>query len=238
MNLERLKKLNVRIEFKKEKEIKQLLSFLLIMVVLKFVLYEGRDYIWNIPLYKLTGKIFPFIGAIPAVVFFKLRKRKFKDLFEENILKQILIGVLIGIVCSSIVLYVLIVVRHDHVAAYAINGVWPWIRTFLNYLLIVALVEEFAYRVEVQERVENICGRAGFIAPLISAIIFGLMHFVTGTFRQVVLSFFFGCVLGYAKKYIKKCTFVSVLFAHAVYDMIIVAVPTINYYIKLKAAMG
>jgi len=238
MNLDSLKKLNVRIEFKKEKEIKQLLCFLLIMAVLKFVLYEGRDYIWNIPLYILTGKIFPYIGVIPAVVFFKLRKRKFKDLFEENVLKQILIGVVIGFICSSIVLYILMVVRHDRVAAYNIKGVWPWIHTFLNYLLRVSLVEEFAYRVEVQERTEDICGKARFVAPLISAIIFGLMHFVTGTFRQVVLSFFLGCVLGYAKLYIKKCTFVSVLFAHAVYDMMIVAVPTIKYFIELKTSMG
>lgn len=231
MNSEESKKYNFRIEIKNEKEIKQFIVLLLLTAVLSFSLFEWRDLTENMLLYKVSATLFPVLVAVPSVVFFCIRKAKIIDLFKGDIKKQIFIGLGIAVMQATIVLFVLLAVRREELSIVYVMNFSGFIYVLVHFLLTIGVTEEFIYRVELQERLEFIFGKYKIAAPLVAAVLFGFVHIISGTWMQVVLSIVFGCVLGYAKMFIKSCTFLSVVIAHGVYDLLLYFVPTIivNY---------
>ena len=99
--------------------------------------------------------------------------------------------------------------------------------TFFDYLwlifyyIIVAVTEEYIFRIFFLGEMSIILGRMSAFAPLISAILFGLIHIPQGDLNRAIMTFAYGIVLGYAKQYWKQCTFLSLIMAHGLYDMIV-----------------
>jgi membrane protease YdiL (CAAX protease family) len=59
---------------------------------------------------------------------------------------------------------------------------------------------------------------------IITSFIFGLWHFINGSFIQVLFTFGIGLVFGFSKYLIKNCTYLSVTVGHGLYDFLNVIV--------------
>ena len=71
-----LKKYDIKIEIKNEKEIMRFLGLVFFTALLSYILFDGRDYIWNMTIWRLTGYVFPWLAIIPAFIVFKKRGDK------------------------------------------------------------------------------------------------------------------------------------------------------------------
>lgn len=169
-----------------------------------------------------------FCMAIPAIIIFKKNGRKFKSLFEGNVIKQIIIGILIGIVLLGIsaikngdiqwTIHTSLFSRYD----------WYKVYVSVYYLLIVGFAEEFTYRVVIQDYLIELLGKIKWLAPLLTAAIFSFGHiFVGGHFSQLMVAFVWGLIWGYLKFFNKNITYVSLSVSHGLYDYGLMFVPFI-----------
>lgn len=101
-------------------------------------------------------------------------------------------------------------------------GIWDILWCFLYYAVIVAVTEEYVFRIFFQGELTRILGRAGWLAPLICAVLFALAHIPQGYKENVYIAFGAGLILGYARYFIKGYSFVSLVLAHGMYDFLIV----------------
>ncbi|MDD6328011.1 MAG: CPBP family intramembrane metalloprotease [Lachnospiraceae bacterium] len=93
---------------------------------------------------------------------------------------------------------------------------------FFQYACVVAVTEEFMFRVLIQNELVDIFGRFRWLVPVITAAYFGYIHTVQGNVAQAWSAFVFGLILGYAKLYIKNCTYLTLVIVHGLYDYLIV----------------
>ena len=105
---------------------------------------------------------------------------------------------------------------------YIIRDSSSFLWLFLFYMFVVAINEEFCYRVYIQGELKALLGKVAWLAPAITAVCYGYMHIVQGGVEQVKFTIMVGLVLGYARYFIKDCTFISVVIAHGIYDFIAV----------------
>ena len=211
-----VKKLNKRIEIKNESSIKMLIVLALYRHVIVYI-YDVLEYIptafWtrvvNVVLHMLIVSI-PFI--------YYIKKGLNKEHIDLKNWKQYVWGIILVIplyCCKAIVFGVEIFENK-----YVIGGKdYVWL--FVYYMFVVAITEEFFYREYMQGELEVILGKARILAPAIAAACFGWVHIVN-CFKEIVyMTFLIGLVLGYAKMYIKNCTFISVIIAHGLYDLLV-----------------
>jgi membrane protease YdiL (CAAX protease family) len=62
-----------------------------------------------------------------------------------------------------------------------------------------------------------------FLAPLISAVIFGFSHIVNIDLKNALFNVAMGLVWGYVRYYNKKATFTAMFMAHGVSDILTIA---------------
>ncbi len=217
-----LDKLNKKIEIKNEKNIKILILTLILHHVMLY-LFDITDRFrfkepWPWP-HNISLLLMTIVVAAPVVfVYFKFSLNKEKVNIKNW--KQYIIGILLYIpvwLVAQINYGRAIPADFSDYARYEGDMLW----TFFYYFFCVALYEEFMFRVYVQGELQIIMGKAKFLAPLITGILFGYAHIVNGDMEQVLLTTAIGIVLGYAKYFIKDCTFISVVIAHGLYDYIL-----------------
>jgi len=85
-------------------------------------------------------------------------------------------------------------------------------------ILFVGVGEEIVFRGYIQNQFTIWLKKCKWLAPLIAALFFGFWHIINGNIFQVLFASLIGCVLGYAKYFIKDCTLLSVIIAHGLYD--------------------
>lgn len=88
----------------------------------------------------------------------------------------------------------------------------------LFYIGFVGPVEELIFRGYIQEQFVEILPRHKWLAPIIASAVFGLWHWINGSFVQVLFTFAIGLVFGLAKHFLKNCTLISVALGHGLYD--------------------
>lgn len=225
-----IKDFDIQINLKHEKEIKHFLGLLISTWILSYLLFNGLDYIWNIPVYKACKIVFPYLVAIPAFISFKSQGGKIRELFGGNIFLQIFIGIIIGIAMAVAVFVLSVVVDSIPVSKAYFVDAERFIYSIVYYFMVVGVAEEFIFRVCIQGYLEKHLGNLDWIAPLISAMLFSVWHFIAATPLVVAIAFVWGLIWGYAKKYMKNCTFIAVVIAHGMYDF---AVPWIPYFIHI-----
>lgn len=99
---------------------------------------------------------------------------------------------------------------------------WEIMWFFFYYAVVVAVTEEFVFRIYFQGELTLILGRAGWLAPFISAVLFSLAHVPQGYIENVYIAFGGGLILGYARYFIKGYSFISLILAHGLYDFLLV----------------
>lgn len=100
--------------------------------------------------------------------------------------------------------------------------IWELLWFFFYYIAIVAVTEEYVFRIFLQGELTRILGKAGWLAPLICAVLFALAHIPQGYKESVYIAFGAGLILGYARYFIKDYSFISLVMAHGLYDFLLV----------------
>ncbi|MGN0436787.1 MAG: CPBP family intramembrane glutamic endopeptidase [Wujia sp.] len=209
-----------KIEIKNEREVKLFVLEVLCIscLTLVFDLTVRFDSWWG---YRLSFvAVYWVLGLTAFFFYFKLFKGK-----RENVsvtIRSIIVGVLL-VVPSYLGKLLVIDIPRGHILpeGYALTDVKNTVWYIFFYIFIVGITEEFIFRVCAQNQLERLLGKANFLSPLFSAVLFGAWHLIFGWPEQAIITFVVGLVLGYAKKYIKACNYISVVTAHGLYDILV-----------------
>ena len=90
----------------------------------------------------------------------------------------------------------------------------------LFYMLIIGPVEEFVFRVYLQDTLIGFFGKHQWMGVVIAAMLFGVWHIINGSMIQVLFTFGIGLVFGFAKFKIKDCDYFGVALGHGMYDFL------------------
>lgn len=90
----------------------------------------------------------------------------------------------------------------------------------LFYLLIIGPVEEFVFRVYLQDAFVSFFEKNRWLGVVIASFLFGLWHIINGSLIQVPFTFGIGLVLGFAKYKIRNCGYIGVALGHGLYDFL------------------
>ena len=157
------------------------------------------------------------IGAV-AVIAMKMTGIK-PDLDLKNI-KQYGIGIAIAL---SLSLTIAVIPAICGVSLVGLHQKFSWfgiIYNFLNCFLIIGPVEELVFRVYIQETLVSFFENRKYIGVVLSALVFGLWHFINGSIIQVLFTFGIGLVFGTCKHLIKNCKYPGLALGHGLYDFL------------------
>ncbi len=91
---------------------------------------------------------------------------------------------------------------------------------FLFYLLVIGPVEEFVFRIYLQDALVSFFEKSKWLGVVIASFLFGLWHIINGNIIQVLFTFGIGLVFGFSKYKIKECGYAGVAFGHGLYDFL------------------
>ena len=175
------------------------------------------DYVWL----RLAAFIaVNYLNGFIAYAAMKGMKRKAEiDLTNK---RQYLAGCCIGLALALLIAVI------PALCGYSLIGMhrdWSWVEVLFQLLfcmLVVGPVEEFIFRVYLQELFVSCLPRNKWIGGVLAALLFGLLHLINGNLIQVLFAFGIGLIFGFSKYKLKNCGFVGVAVAHGLYDFLIV----------------
>jgi len=94
------------------------------------------------------------------------------------------------------------------------------VHDFLFYMLIIGPVEEFIFRVYLQDAFMIFFPGCRWLGVVVSAMLFGLWHIINGSVMQALFTFGIGLVFGFARYKITDCGYPGVAFGHGLYDFL------------------
>ena len=134
--------------------------------------------------------------------------------------RQYLIGATIALSLSVIIAVIPALCGLSLVGEHTDFSWFNIVYDFLFYLLIIGPVEEFVFRIYLQDTFVSFFEKNKWLGVVIAAFLFGLWHIINGNIIQVLFTFGIGLVFGFAKYKIKDCGYVSVAFGHGLYDFL------------------
>ena len=134
--------------------------------------------------------------------------------------RQYLIGAIIALALSVIIAVIPALCGFSLVGKHTNFSWFVLIYNFLFYMLIIGPVEEFVFRVYLQDTFVSFFEKHKWLGVVVAAFLFGLWHIINGNIVQVLFAFGIGLVFGFAKYKIKDCGYVSVAFGHGLYDFL------------------
>lgn len=153
-----------------------------------------------------------------AIAGMKLSGMDIKPSFRFKGAKQYIWGVASGF----LVLFVITVVPSffgiSIIGGHHTFPIETYIYQFFHYFVFVGPVEEFLFRVYVQETLTEVLPRFKWISVIVAAGLFGLWHIISGSWNQVRFAASLGLFWGLCKYFSKNCTFISTSISHAMYD--------------------
>lgn len=164
-----------------------------------------------------------FMGIV-ALVAAKVTKMDLKINWKNY--EQYLIGLLIALALSLVIAWIPALCGTSLVGNHAEFILWEFLFNFLYYMLIIGPVEEFIFRVYIQDTTVGLFEKNKWIGVIIASFLFGIWHLINGGLIQVLFTFIIGCVFGFAKQYIKKLEYPGVALSHGLYDFL-------NYVVRL-----
>ena len=162
-----------------------------------------------------------FNGFI-AFAAMKLTKMNIEIDFKNGL--QYIIGAAIAVSLSLVIAVVPALCGFSLVGGHTDFSWFRLIYSLLYYLLIIGPVEEFVFRVYLQDVFVGFFDSCKWLGVVIAAFLFGLWHIINGSIIQVLFTFAIGLVFGFAKYKIKNCGYVGVAFGHGLYDFLNVIV--------------
>lgn len=158
------------------------------------------------------------LNGVVALIAMKITRMKINIDFKNK--HQIFIGAVIAITLSVFIAIIpalcgfLLVGEHTDFSWFTI------IYDFLFYMLIIGPVEEFVFRVYLQDTFVSFFEKKKWIGVVVASFLFGLWHIINGSIIQVIFTFGIGLVFGFAKYKIKDCGYIGVSFGHGLYDFL------------------
>lgn len=173
----------------------------------------------DIPVFQIfTQVVLNLLNGIVAWIAMKLTGMTVKVDFKNK--RQYLIGVAVALSLSVVIAIIPALCGFSLVGGHTDFSWFNLVYDFLFYLLIIGPVEEFVFRVYLQEIVVSFFEKQKWLGVVIAAFLFGLWHIINGNIVQVLFTFGIGLVFGFAKYKIKDCSYVSVALGHGVYDFL------------------
>ncbi len=211
---------------KKKEWICLTVSFLGSMLGLYGVIAFNQFVLMSLPLgLRMLSMILVYwlIALIPIIVMFA-NKDKLADygFSKSKIGLQIIVGVLIGGAMS----FILTLIPHLFGFGEFVDSgkrykyLWQFIYEFFYCIVAVGLTEEFVFRGLIYSKIKNIAQKE-WVAILASSLLFGLFHIFGGNIFQIFTTAFIGVVFCICRLKIKKCSVLSLIIAHGVYDALI-----------------
>ena len=161
--------------------------------------------------------IYLLIGAI-SFVSMKVTGMKITVNFRNK--RHFLIGIAIATVLSAVIAVIPAVCGFSLVGNHRDFSWFTVIYDFLFYILLVGPVEEYVFRVYLQDTFVGFFTKQKWIGVVIAAFLFGLWHIINGNIVQVLFTFGIGLVFGFAKYKIKDCEYISLAIGHGLYDFL------------------
>lgn len=162
------------------------------------------------------------LNGLTAYAAMKLTDMKLDIDFRNR--RQYLIGIVIALALALTIAVVPALCGFSLVGGHT---EWSWpgmIRQFLFCVLIVGPVEEFVFRVYLQDVFVSFFENKKWLGVVIASALFGLSHLINGNLAQVIFTFGIGLVFGFARYKLRDCGYVGVAFGHGLYDFLIVIV--------------
>ncbi len=134
--------------------------------------------------------------------------------------KQYLIGAAIALVLSLALAVIPALCGVSLVGSHTQMPVYEIIGNFFYYIFVIGAVEELIFRVYLQETFTSFFHKHKWAGVVIAAAIFGLWHWVNGSFSQVLFTFGIGLVFGFAKHRIKDYNYLGLTLSHGLYNFL------------------
>ena len=159
-------------------------------------------------------------ASMAAVAVIAMKLSGLKEDFDVKNVKQYGIGIGVALVLSLFLAFIPAFCGFSLVGAHKKFTWFGVIYNFLNYFLIVGPVEEFVFRVYIQDALTALFEKQKFVGVLLAALLFGLWHWINGSFVQVLFTFGIGAVFGFSKFLIKDCKYPGLAVGHGLYDFL------------------
>ena len=190
-----------------------MLCIIVITFLARFV--KNINMLW-IRIVALVG--LNLLNGIVALIAMKLTRMKINIDFKNK--RQIFIGVIIAISLSVFIAIIPALCGFSLVGGHTDFSWFTIIYDFLFYMLIIGPVEEFVFRVYLQDTFVSFFEKKKWIGVVVASFLFGLWHMINGSIIQVIFTFGIGLVFGFAKYKIKDCGYIGVSFGHGLYDFL------------------
>ena len=179
----------------------------------RFVKYIG------ITALKIVAQVFlNLLNGLIALIAMKLTDMKIEISLRNK--RQYLIGLALALGLSGVIAVIPALCGFSLVGNHADFSWHTLIYHFLFYLFIIGPVEEFVFRVYLQDAFVSFCKKRPWLGVVIASLLFGFWHIINGNLFKVLFTFFIGLVFGFAKHKIKDCGYIGVAFGHGVYDFL------------------
>lgn len=218
---------------KKNKIIAEIIISIIGVFILEYGLICFNKYVlMNLPIVvrMILMIIMYWLIALVPIIFCIKNKYTLNDLgFNKNILlKQIIIGIVIAFSMSIFftLIPILIFGKENTYSGYNYKYIWQYLYQLVYLIVGVALIEEFIFRGYLLNIIKKISKNA-IIPIIITSILFGVFHIFNGNIVQVIVTSFIGLTLVICKEKIKKCSLLSLIIAHGLYDWLIVLLTAI-----------
>lgn len=162
------------------------------------------------------------IALVPMIVMFVSKDRLHDYGFEKDKIGiQLAIGAVLGIAMSLILTLIPHLVGFgNYVGSGRYEYLWKFIYEFVYCILAVGAVEEFVFRGLIYTKAKQIIQKDWF-AVVISSVTFGLFHILRESVVQMILTGLIGALFCLFRLKIKRCSTLSIIIAHGVYDALI-----------------
>lgn len=151
----------------------------------RFITYIGA------PVFKIVSKV--ILNLLNGLI--GLLQKQF----------QYRIGVMIALVLSVVLAIIPALCGFSLVGNHIDFSWFILIYDLLFYMLIIGPVEEFVFRVYLQDTFVSFFEEHKWLGVVIASFLFGLWHIINGNVVQVLFTFGIGLVFGFAKYKIKGC---------------------------------
>lgn len=172
----------------------------------------------NLALKRYIYILINLLNGGVALVAIKLTGIKI-DLDYKN-KKQYLIGICIALILSLCIAFIPALLGTSLIGQHTDFSWSSFLFNLFFYMIIIGPVEELIFRVYLQETFIGFFDKNKWIGVIISSLIFGLWHFINGSFIQVLFTFGIGLVFGFSKYLIKNCKYLGLAVGHGLYDFL------------------
>ena len=175
-------------------------------------------YIDGTALRIITQVLLNLLNGLIAWIAMKLTDMKIEIDIRNK--RQYLIGLVVALGLSFVIVVIPALFGFSLIGNHAEFSWFILSYDLLFYLFIIGPVEEFVFRVYLQDAFVGFFEKNKWFGVVIASFLFGLWHIINGNIIQVLFTFGIGLVFGFAKYKIKGFGYAGVAFGHGLYDFL------------------